>query len=325
MKAIICHSFGLPDQLIYTDVPEPVPGNNELLVSVKACGVNFPDVLIIQNLYQVKPELPFSPGADIAGIVESVGPDVKNYKVGDEVISMSTFGGFAEKAVVSANTSFHKPKEMPMINAASFLVAYGTSYHALKDRAKLKKDEVLLVLGASGGVGLSAVEIGKLMGAKVIAAASTDEKLEICKKYGADELINYSKEDLKTRIKEIVGNKGVDVVYDPLGGQFSEIALRTLGWKGRHLVIGFASGEISKMPLNLALLKGCDILGVFWGSFTQKEPKLNLENTMQLINWFKNGTLNPHIHKVYPLKDGAQALADMMNRKVKGKAVVSME
>lgn len=325
MKAIVCNSYGVPSNLTYGDLPIPSPADDEVLIKVAACGVNFPDVLIIQGLYQFKPEFPFSPGGDIAGTIHAVGAKIKRFKVGDEVVAMTTFGGFAEYAVAKENFLFPKPPGMPMVNAASFMIAYGTSYHALKDRAKLQEGETLLVLGASGGVGLSAVEIGKKMGARVIAAASTDDKLELCRQYGADDLINYSNVDLKTTVKELTGKGGVDVIYDPVGGDFSKEALRTMGWKGRYLVIGFAAGEIPKIPLNLALLKGCDILGVFWGSFAQKEPKKNLSNTMELIEMFQAGELKPHIHKTYTLSEAAESLNDMMNRLVKGKAVVVIE
>ena len=324
MKAIICKSFGPPSELLFDETSDPIPSENEVLIKVHACGINFPDTLIIQGLYQFKPDFPFSPSGDIAGIVESVGANVKNFKPGDEVIAMATYGGMAEKAVANQAVCFPKPLGMPMVNAASFMIAYGTSYHALVDRAQLKEGETLLVLGASGGVGLSAVEIGKHLGAKVIAAASTEDKLALCKKHGADELINYTKVDLKAKVKELTNGKGVDVIYDPVGGDFSEKALRAIAWKGRHLVIGFAAGEIPKIPLNLALLKGCSIVGVFWGSFAQKNPKKNMQNTMELLKLFAKGVLKPHIHKVYSLEEGPVALQDMMDRKVKGKAVIQI-
>lgn len=322
MKAIVCHSYGSPSNLTYTDIADPVPAANEVLINVHACGVNFPDTLIIQGLYQFKPKMPFSPGSDIAGVVESVGEKVKGFKVGDEVVAMARWGGFAEKAVVDARTVFPKPPGMNMVNAASFLMAYGTSYYALKDRGHLQEGDTLLVLGAAGGVGLTAVELGKMMGARVIAAASSDEKLAICREYGADEVINYSREDLKNRAKELTGGKGADVIYDPVGGSYANPALRAIAWEGRYLVIGFAAGQIPKIPLNLALLKGCQIVGVFWGSFAQREPGQNMQNTLQLIQWFNEGKLKPRIHGTYPLADAPQALEDMMQRKVKGKAVI---
>lgn len=322
MKAIVCNSYGPPSNLTYGDAPDPIPAANEVLINVKACGVNFPDTLIIQGLYQFKPEMPFSPGSDVAGVVEAVGEKVKGFKPGDEVVAMIGWGGFAEKTVANSRVVFPKPPGMDMVNAASFLMAYGTSYYALKERGQLKEGDTLLVLGAAGGVGLTAVELGKLMGARVIAAASSDEKLAVCREYGADEVINYSKEDLKNRAKELTGGKGADVIYDPVGGSYAEPALRAIGWQGRYLVIGFAAGEIPKIPLNLALLKGCQIVGVFWGSYAQREPGHNMQATLQLIQWFNEGKLKPRIHDTYPLSNAAQALEDMMQRKVKGKAVV---
>ncbi|MGB0522236.1 MAG: NADPH:quinone oxidoreductase family protein [Flammeovirgaceae bacterium] len=324
MKAIVCKAFGPPANLTLEEVELPSLGEKEVLVQVKACGLNFPDTLIIQGLYQVRPELPFTPGSDIAGVVKAVGSKVKGLKEGTEVFGFAPNGGFAEEAIMPAKTCFPKPPMMDFPTAASFMIAYGTSYHALKDRAKLKEGETLLVLGASGGVGLAAVELGKLMGAKVIAAASTDEKLALCKKYGADELINYAKEDLKTRVKELTEGKGADVVYDPVGGDFSEAALRATAWEGRFLVIGFAAGDIPKIPLNLTLLKGCSIVGVFWGTFASKSPDKNMANTMQMMQWLAEGKLKPHIHKVYALADAPQALQDMMNRQVSGKSVIGI-
>ncbi|MGB5667389.1 MAG: NADPH:quinone oxidoreductase family protein [Maribacter sp.] len=324
MKAIRCKEFGPPAALVFEEIPDLKPKENEVLVAVKACGINFPDTLIIQGLYQFKPELPFTPGSDIAGIVKEVGTEVKHLKVGDEVFGFVQNGGFAEEVVVPANTCFLKSKKMDFPIAASFMVAYGTSYHALKDRAKLSKGESLLVLGASGGVGLAAVELGKLMGASVIAAASTEEKLQLCREYGADHTINYSTEDLKSTIKKLTDNKGVDVIYDPVGGEYSEMAFRGIAWGGRFLVVGFASGSIPKMPLNLPLLKTASIVGVFWGDFAMKNPKQNMENTRTLIKWVEEGKLRPHIHKIYKLEDTSRALEEMADRKVKGKLVVQV-
>jgi NADPH2:quinone reductase len=324
MKAILCKAFGAPSSLVLEEVESPKPKEKEVLVTLKACGVNFPDTLIIQGLYQFKPALPFTPGSDIAGIVKEVGEGVKHLKVGDEVFGFVMNGGFAEEVIVPSNACFLKPKDMDFPVAASFMMAYGTSYHALKDRAQLKAGETLLVLGASGGVGLAAVELGKLMGAKVIAAASSDDKLALCKEYGADATINYATEDLKTRIKELTEGKGVDVVYDPVGGTYSEAALRSMAWEGRFLVVGFAAGDIPKIPLNLTLLKGCSIVGVFWGSFVMKTPKKNMQNTMELMQWYSEKKLKPHIHGVYPLANTPLALEEMMNRRVKGKIVIGM-
>ena len=321
MKAVLCKELGPPSKLVVEDIPSKSPGAKEVLVEVKACSVNFPDTLIIQGLYQFKPSLPFSPGSDIAGIVKSVGEGVKHLKVGDEVFGLVPYGGFAEEVIAPAKLVFPKPPMMDYKIAASFMMAYGTSYHALKDRAKIKAGETLLILGASGGVGLAAIELGKLMGARVIAAASTDEKLALCKEKGADELINYTIEDLKKRAKELTGGKGVDVVYDPVGGEYSEAALRATAWEGRFLVVGFPAG-IAKIPMNLPLLKGCQICGVFWGRFTQETPQKNMANTMELIQFFAQGKLKPHIDKVYALEEAGQALEDMMNRKTKGKIII---
>tara|TARA_B110000902_G_scaffold100229_1_gene118521 strand:+ start:705 stop:1685 length:981 start_codon:yes stop_codon:yes gene_type:complete len=325
MKAIVCSKFGTPDTLKYQEIKTPNPKEGEILITVKACSVNFPDTLIIQGKYQFKPEFPFSPGSDVAGIIEKVGENVKHFKVGDAVVGFIPFGGFAEKAILKAIDCFPKPRGMSMVNASAFLLAYGTSYHALKDRANLQKGETILILGASGGVGLTALELAKLMGAKVIAAASSQEKLNLCKEFGADEVINYTEENLKDRVKELTNGKGVDVIYDPVGGAFSELALRAIAWKGRHLVVGFANGEIPKIPINLTLLKGASIVGVFWGAFAQKEPKKSLENIQQLLTWFVKGEVKPHIDKTYSLEDAPKALEDMMQRKVKGKIVIDMQ
>lgn len=324
MRAIRCKTYGPPSNLVLEEVDSLHAGPKEVVVKVAACGLNFPDTLIIQGLYQFKPELPFTPGSDIAGIVKEVGEGVTHLKVGDSVFGFVAHGGLAEEVIVPGNACFPKPPQMDFPVAASFMMAYGTSYHALKDRAKLMEGETLLVMGASGGVGLAAVELGKLMGAKVIAAASSDEKLALCKEYGADELINYTKQDLKSKIKELTEGKGVDVIYDPVGGDFSEQALRGIAWNGRFLVVGFAAGNIPKIPLNLPLLKGASIVGVFWGGFAMKYPKENRSNTMTLMQWHAEGNLKPHIHKIVPLEDTKEALEEMMNRKVKGKLVVQI-
>jgi NADPH2:quinone reductase len=324
MKAIRCNKFGTPNELVLEELPSIKPGPNEVVVTVKACGINFPDTLIIQGLYQLKPDLPFTPGSDIAGRIKEVGVGVMHLKVGDEVFGFVPIGGFAEEVVVPAATCFPKSRKMSFPIAASFMVAYGTSYHALKDRAQLVEGETLLVLGASGGVGLAAVELGKLMGANVIAAASTDDKLQLCREYGADQTINYEKEDLKEAIKKLTGNKGVDVVYDPVGGTYSEAALRGIAWGGRFLVVGFASGSIPKIPLNLPLLKTASIVGVFWGDFAMRNPKENMRNTRTLMQWHEEGRLRPHIHAIYKLKDAAKALEAIIDRKVRGKLVLEI-
>lgn len=324
MKALLCQSHGLPDTLVLADQPTPIPGPSDVVIQVRACGVNFPDVLIIQNKYQMKPDLPFAPGGEVSGIIEKVGEKVKHVKPGDRVIALCGYGGFAEQVVVPAKRVFPAPPGMDFINAACSLYTYGTSYHALKDRAQLKPGDTLLVLGAGGGVGLAAVELGKVMGATVIAAASSLEKLALCQSKGADALINYSTEDLRSRIKELTGDKGVDVVYDPIGGTLAEAALRSMAWKGRYLVVGFAAGPIPQFPANLPLLKGCSIVGVFWGSFAEREPQQSLQNFGQLLTWINEGKIKQHIHRIYPLEEAAQSLNDLMNRKVVGKAVVKV-
>jgi len=324
MKAIRCKAYGPPSSLVLEEIDNLKPKAKEVLVEVKACGLNFPDTLIIQGLYQFKPELPFTPGSDVAGIVKEIGDEVSHLKVGQEVFGFVAHGGLAEEVLVPASACFPKPPKMDFPIAASFLMAYGTSYHALKDRGHLVKGETLLVLGASGGVGLAAVELGKLIGAKVIAAASTDEKLALCKAYGADEIINYTRQDLKTTIKEMTEGKGVDVVYDPVGGIYSEAALRGIAWNGRFLVVGFATGDIPKIPLNIPLLKGGSVVGVFWGAFAMKNPKANMQNTRTLMQWHSEGKLKPHIHAVYDLAETSKALEEMTNRKVKGKLIIQV-
>lgn len=325
MKAVLCKVFGPPESLVLEDVEPLKPGKKQVVVNVKACGVNFPDTLIIQNKYQFKPALPFSPGGELAGIITSIGEEVTRYKEGDRVIAFTGWGGFAEEAVVDVARLIPLPDGVDYLVGSSFVMTYGTSYHALKDRAQLKADETLLVLGAAGGVGLAAVELGKMMGARVIAAASTDAKLEICRQYGADEVINYTTDSLKDKLKELTGGKGADVVYDPVGGEYSEIALRGTAWEGRYLVVGFAAGDIPRIPLNLTLLKGCSIVGVFWGAFTEKEPRKNQQNLQELLQWYMEGKLKPLISATYPLNEAAAALNDMLLRKVTGKVVLVTE
>lgn len=322
MKAVLCKQYGPPETLVIEDVPPLKAGGGQVVIDVHASGVNFPDLLIIENKYQFKPPLPFSPGGEVAGVVKEVGGGVTNVKVGDRVLASPGFGGFAQEVACPAQAVMPIPKEMDFATASAFLMTYGTSHYALKDRAQLKAGESLLVLGAAGGVGLSAVEIGKVLGANVIAAASADDKLEVCKQHGADQTINYAKEDLKQRVKELTGGQGADVVYDPVGGDFSEAALRATAWEGRFLVIGFAAGEIPKIPLNLTLLKGCDIRGVFWGSFVAREPQHHAANVKELLDWFVAGKIKPEIYAKYPLKDVAKALDDIAKRRVTGKVVL---
>ncbi|UFH53460.1 NADPH:quinone oxidoreductase family protein [Spirosoma sp. KNUC1025] len=322
MKAILCKAYGLPDTLTLEDVPSLTPGAGEVLIQVKACSLNFPDTLTIRNMYQFKPPMPFSPGSEASGVVKAVGEGVTHVKPGDRVFTYGTHGGLAEERVADARATIPLPNGMDFITGASTLYAFGTSYHALKDRAQLNAGETLLVLGAAGGVGLAAVELGKLMGATVIAAASTDEKLAVCQEKGATHLINYTTQNLRERVREITDGKGVDVVYDPVGDKWAEPAIRSLAWRGRYLVVGFAGGEIPKIPLNLALLKGSSIVGVFWGMFAQKEPALNQQNIQEIATWVIQGKISPHISKLYTLAEAPQALTDMVERRIIGKAVV---
>jgi NADPH2:quinone reductase len=322
MKALLCTQFGLPDTLAVKEIPDPIPASNQILISVEACGVNFPDVLIIQNKYQLKPELPFAPGGEVAGKVIAFGDHVQNFQIGQPILALCGWGGFAEKVAVDIDRVFPLPPGLSPEVAATMLYTYGTSYHALKDRANLQPGETLLVLGAAGGVGLAAVELGKLMGAKVLAAASSEEKLALCKEKGADLTINYETEDLKMRIKELTDGNGVDVVYDPVGGKFTEPALRGMAWKGRYLIVGFANGEIPQIPMNLPLLKGCAILGVFWGQFSKLEAKASFQNIRQLVSWIQEGKIKQHIGRTYSLEDAPEALRAILDRKMLGKGVV---
>ena len=322
MKALICEAFGPIDTLVVKDVSSPVPGSRQVLIEVRAAAVNFPDALMVQGLYQVKPPLPFTPGAEIAGIVKSVGAEAKHFKPGDRVIALTSTGGFAEECLAEVTRVMPLPTNMDFEPGAALVLTYATSLHALKDCGHLKAGETLVVLGAAGGVGVSAIEIGKAMGARVIAAASTDDKLELCRKVGADETVNYSTENLKDRINELTAGKGADVVYDPVGGPYTEPALRALAWRGRLLVIGFAAGEIPKIPLNLALLKERSIVGVYWGDSTKHDPAGHLANLQQLNEWFAVGTIRPVVSESFALADAGKAIAKIANREVKGKIVV---
>ena len=324
MKALLCRTLGMPDVLAVEDVPSPTPGPRQVVIDVKAAGVNFPDILVVQGKYQFKPELPFSPGSELAGIVKEAGPGVTSVKPGDSVIALVTHGAFAQEALIDADRVVKLPPGTDLEVAAAFMLTYGTSYHALKDRAQLRAGETLLVLGAAGGVGLAAVELGKVMGARVIAAASSADKLAVCREHGADETIDYSREDWRDALKALAP-KGVDVVYDPVGGAYSEAALRSTAWNGRFLVIGFAAGDIPKIPLNLALLKGCSIVGVFWGEFTRRQPQDNAANMRQLFEWLVAGKVKPLISSRYPLSRGVDALREVMERRAKGKVVILPE
>ena len=332
MKAIVCKEFGPPSSLVFEDVEVPELKSSQILVDVHSAGVNFPDTLIIQDKYQVKPPLPFSPGGEISGTISSMGESVKGWNVGDEVIAMVGHGGFREQVIVSSMQIFKKPSSMDFTTASCFTLTYGTSHYALKDRAQLKEGETLLVLGAAGGVGISAIEIGKAIGAKVVAAASSDEKLAVCKEYGADEVINYGGYDLtnKDQIKEFrseiaktSGGKGPDVIYDPVGGNFTEPALRSIAWGGRFLVIGFASGPIPKIPLNLYLIKGCSAVGVFWGQFTMLEQQKHLANMEELTKWHEEGKLKAPVTEILPLEQAKEALEMILARKAKGKIALT--
>jgi NADPH2:quinone reductase len=325
MKAVLCKAWGGPDTLALEDVPSPRAGAGEVVVDVKAAGANFPDTLIIQGKYQLKPPLPFTPGMELAGLVKEVGTGVAHVRPGDPVIASLTHGAFAEECLAPATHVVPMPRGVDFAAAAGFSVTYGTSWHALKDRGQLKRGETLLVLGAAGGVGLAAVELGAAMGARVIAAASSDGKLAVCRAHGAAETINYATQDLRERLKQIVGDKGLDVVYDPVGGSLSEPALRSVGWRGRFLVIGFAGGEIPRLPANLPLLKGCSIVGVFWGDWLRREPEASRREMGELLGWLADGRVKPHVSARYPLARTADALAALAGRAVTGKVVIEPE
>jgi NADPH2:quinone reductase len=314
MKAVLCKRHGGPETLVVEDIPAPDPAPGEVVVSVHAASVNFPDTLIIENKYQFKPELPFSPGGEVAGTVKAVG---------DRVIGVCGWGGFADEVRVPVQKLVRLHARVPMDAAASLVITYGTTHYALQDRAQLKSGETLLVLGAAGGTGLSAVELGKLMGARVIAAASSADKLALCKRYGADELIDYTREDLKERLKALTGGRGVDVVYDPVGGSHTEAALRSMAWGGRLLVIGFTAGEIPRPPLNLPLLKGCSIVGVFYGRFRDEQPDRAAVLMDELMQWLADGRIQPPVTQHRPIEEAAGALREVADRQVLGKIVLT--
>lgn len=323
MRAVLCKAFGPRTDLRIESIPSPVVGVGEVLIAVEACGVNFFDGLVVEGKYQTKPDRPFSPGSEVAGVVKAVGPGVGSVVPGARVLAFAGFGGYAEEVVVEASRVFPIPDAMSFVEAAGFLITYGTSHHALKDRARIMPGETLLVLGAAGGVGLTAVELGKRMGARVIAAASSEDKLTLCRSYGADETIDYSHEDLRERVKELTGGRGADVIYDPVGGVMTEAAVRSLGLFGRHLVIGFAAGDIPKIPLNLLLLKQTSLIGVFWGAHARIAPEKNAENVAELLRWFADGKLKPHISATYPLDRYSEALDVVMERAARGKVVLT--
>ena len=322
MKAILCKAFGPPTSLVFEDAPSLEPGPKEVVVRVRACGVNFPDVLIIQGRYQLKPAFPFSPGMEVAGDILRKGSEVHDVNVGDRVAASIGTGGFAEEAIANSDRLIPIPDGMDYVQASAFLMTYGTSLHALKDRGRLAKGETLLVLGGAGGIGIAAVEVGKALGAHVIAAASSEEKLAFCQEHGADETINYATERLRERLRELTSGRGVDVICDPVGGHYSEPALRGIAWGGRFLVVGFAAGEIPRIPLNLPLLKGCEIVGVSWGGFLRRDPLRTRAHLKELVDLYSAGKLRPSVTATYPLDRAAKALMEVMERRVKGKIVI---
>ncbi|MBF8744050.1 NADPH:quinone oxidoreductase family protein [Pseudomonas putida] len=322
MKAVLCKTLGPAHDLVLDEVPRPVPKINELLLDVHAAGVNFPDTLIIEGKYQFKPPMPFSPGGEAAGVVAAVGDKAGSFKVGDRVMALTGWGAFAEQVAVPGYNVLPIPATMDFTTAAAFSMTYGTSMHALHQRAQLQPGETLLVLGASGGVGLAAVEIGKAMGARVIAAASNADKLAVAKAAGADELIDYSQASLKDEIKRLTDGQGVDVIFDPVGGELFDQAVRGLAWNGRLLVVGFASGNIPQMAANLVLLKGAAVMGVFWGAFAQRQPQENAANFQQLFAWHAEGKLKPLVSQTYPLAEAGAAIEALGQRRAVGKLVV---
>ena len=324
MKAVLCKQFGAPTDLVIEEVAAPQMAADQVRIAVRACGVNFPDILMIAGKYQIKPSLPFSPGAELSGEIIAVGDKVEQLRPGQRVLAMHQYGCMAEEVCLPAAAIVPIPDSMDYVTAASFILTYGTSYHALKQRAALQPGESLLVLGAAGGVGLAAVEIGNLFGAEIFAAASSAEKLELTRQYGANHLINYTESSLKEQVMNLTDGRGVDVIYDPVGGDLFDDCLRSISWGGRILVIGFASGKIPAIPANLPLLKGSSVVGVFWGQFTQREPSLSLENTRELLQLFDEGKLKPHVSATYPLEQAADALLTLAERRAMGKVVVTI-
>ncbi len=324
MKAALCKAHGGPDSLVIEDIAEPILQKGQARLAIHACGVNFPDVLMVAGKYQHQPPLPFAPGAEVSGEIIELADDVSNFKVGQHVIALTSSGGMAEQACVAATSMIPVPDTMDYPTAAGFMLTYGTSYHALKQRAQLQPGETVLVLGAAGGVGLAAVELAHLMGATVIAAASSNDKLQLAKKYGAEHLVNYSEENLKESVMALTKGRGVDVIYDPVGGAMFDQCMRCMAWNGRLLVIGFASGEIPKAAVNLPLLKGFSIVGVFWGSFTQRQSAIHLQNTKELLEFFASGKLKPCVMQTFPLEQASQALVTLAERRAKGKVIITI-
>ncbi|MDP1872858.1 NADPH:quinone oxidoreductase family protein [Phenylobacterium sp.] len=333
MKAVLSKVTGGPETLVVEDVPAPTAGPGQALISVKAVGVNFPDVLMIEDKYQSRPPRPFSPGGELSGVIKAVGEGVTNVKVGDRILANTGWGGMAEEVALPANRLWHIPDSMPHDVAAAFILTYGTSFHALKHRGRVKAGESLLVLGAAGGVGLAAVELGKAMGMRVVAACSSQEKVDLAIKHGADEGVVYGRgpfdrdgqKQLSELFKSKAGPGGFDVIYDAVGGDYAEPALRTIAWEGRYLVIGFAAGEIPKIPLNLTLLKGCEIVGVFWGTWAAKDPEAFAQSVKDLLALYAEGKIKPHVSERFPLDKGADAIAHLASRKAMGKVVVTVD
>ncbi|HZB69697.1 MAG TPA: NADPH:quinone oxidoreductase family protein [Sphingomicrobium sp.] len=332
MKALLSHEPGPPGSLRLSDVPEPMPGPGELLVRVRACAINFPDVLIIEDKYQLKPPRPFAPGGEVAGEVEAVGDGVEGWSVGNRLIAVPGFGGLVEKIVIPARIAFRLPAERSFTEGAALLLTYATSIHALADRGRLQPGQTLLVLGAAGGVGLAAVELGKAMGARVVGAVSSDEKAQAAREAGADETLVYStgpfdregQKALSQQFKDAVGPSGADVIFDPVGGDYAEAALRSIGWEGRYLVVGFPAG-IPKLPLNLTLLKSCDVCGVFWGAFAMRDPAANAAHVEQLFKYWAEGKIAPRISATYPLERAGEAITAIAERRAIGKLVVTLD
>ena len=332
MRAILCKDYGPPESLVLEDIQSPTPGENDVVIKVHYAAVNYPDVLVIQNLYQIKPPLPFSPGGEVSGEVIAIGDNVNSLKIGDRIMAVIGTGGFRDEITIPAALCMVIPDSMEFKVAAAMGLTYGTSYHALKDRAKIQVGDTLFIMGASGGVGLAAVELGKSMGARVIAAASSEDKLQVCREHGADDTLLYKTGGLSPNeqkafseeIKNLTGGKGVDVVYDAIGGDYAEPAVRAMAWGGRYLVVGFVAGYIPKIPLNLTLLKGTSLVGVFWGRFNAEQPKLARQNIIELVAMLQDGKLSPHISGIYPLEDVSEALMKLLAREVTGKLLIDM-
>ncbi len=325
MKAVLCNAFGPPETLTVDEIQSQPLGESDVRVQVHTCGVNFPDTLIIEGKYQFKPDFPFSPGSEAAGEIVEVGAAVGHMKVGDRVVRFGTHGAFRDELVVAASEVVPIPKTMSFEHAAAFMMTYGTSYHALVDRGEIQREETLLVLGAGGGVGLAAVELGAALGARVIAAASSNEKLNVARARGASEVINYATEDFRSRIKEITQGRGIDVLYDPVGGELAGLGLRSMAVGGRYLVVGFAAGDIPQFPGNLPLLKECQIVGVFYGNFRRREPERAEQNLAQMMHWYNEGKLKPHIHASFPLERVDEAMAAITEREVIGKVLLKTQ